>query len=94
MDRISALIGWKIVQVQLKVAEKLNTWERKCSVKQKKIYLCLFLILGTAYSSYLLTDALIRDNSKTEKIWDTQPNSPTPLIPGILDTMGSRSNEL
>ena len=57
-DAIARMIADKIMGLQRSIIKILQQWDRRYSVRQKKILLLVFCITCSGYCGYLLIDAL------------------------------------
>lgn len=90
-DLLARFIPNAIVRIQLKTVAGLKSWELRYSLKQKKIGLLLFTLIGMAYMLLLLGKALfVSDAPKsTIDINHIQPPFIPPVIK-LLDTVNTK----
>lgn len=61
-DKVAKQIAEGIVGVQVHLSRRLSAWERKIGTAQKKILFLVFATMTGAYCSYVLLDALLRED--------------------------------
>jgi hypothetical protein len=59
-DAIARTLADKIIVLQQRIVRILQRWDRRYSIRQKKIRLLIFCMICGSYCGYLLTDALFR----------------------------------
>lgn len=96
-DRLARSIAAFIVKWQERIAAKLSNWERRSSLRQKRILLFLFFLSGCVYWSYVLSDALLpRQSLSRQKLFPPPLEKPAiltlpppePLFKPYADTIG------
>lgn len=60
-DRLAGKIAGEIIRVQARIAAALGKWERRCTLKQRKICLAVLGACFALYYSYLLGSTLLSD---------------------------------
>lgn len=85
-DKTAGLIAAFILKLQFRLSRRLQQWERRYSLKRKKIFFATLGLLALAYCSYTLTHALrpgSQHSIKAEWLNSKKDSVSRPLSPPI-----------
>lgn len=83
-------IAERVVGMQIRIAQLLGRWERRCSDIQKKILFLLFVTVGLAYCAFILINAWWGHGSVTGTFMDVgTPHQGYPMP--FVDSLENRS---
>lgn len=93
--RVAEFIADAIIGIQLRICLIMGRWERRYTIKQKKILFILFLCMGVGYCSYVLANALFGQTDGNDALWDHgMPHTPHPVMPPVtVDSMQIHENQ-